>query len=331
MVRLEARVEYDFFMGFANKFLSGNTDVEHFEKFKMLDYRHNFRVFNDDNLFDEKKSFYLGYIHNTEKPGSSGKKKYKLVIEFNPNKMLMDFGLLNTVLSWFFCDVDNVKFVSCDICTDFEGIAIDSVIVDKGSKRTFIDYQKNGGRGLYIGKRGSNGQVKVYDKAKELGLKDKVLTRWEGHFTFEHLYLNMVLAQGFVIDECLPRVSFPTGEQVDVIDDLRLRCVVECVRNGFVRLDDFEKRYRQKIRKCLENTSYTHIDNASLKDLRTTIISFFIDYYNVFCCNDGKKLSQDLIKKDSTKSVEKVESGGNGKKKTRAELMAENQLKLESL
>jgi len=328
MIRLETKVENDFFMNFANRFLSGNPMVKHYEKFRPLDYRHNFEVHIENDAFEDfTGSFFLGFFHNMEKPSDSPFKKYKLVIEFNPNKVLMDFGLLNDVLSRFFADVNTCRLVSCDICTDIEGIPIDSVIVDRGLKRTFIDYQKDGGRGLYIGKRGSNGQVKVYNKAKELGMKDTILTRWECHLVLPDLWLNRILAQGFQLEKCLPKISFPIfGGQVDIIDDAKFRCIMHCIETGFVHVTDFERKYAKKIRSYLEDTTLKHIDDNSLIDLRKTIIAFFIEYYNMFAVFDGVKISQNLIKKEEVVSQKVVKEK---ERKNREQLMKKCQMMID--
>lgn len=294
MIRLVTRVQIGDFDLFNRQYLACNPSVNSYMKSRLQDYRYNFAV-EETALYMQMtgenggdyvpcNKFYFAYQHNQEQIKTSELTKYNLVIEFNPNKCDIACGLLNRILKKFFNDVHETKVVSADFCTDIEGVPIGNVMVDRGLKRTYIDYQSNNGRTLYVGKRGTNGQVKVYDKAAELGLKNKVLTRYECHLVFEDLFADMIMGRGFSISDCLPKVYFDSGQEKldeELMEDVKLRCCVMAVKNGYANIKEFNRKYREKIMPYLENTAKVIIDNSVLKTIRETIITWFFWYCKV--------------------------------------------------
>jgi len=284
MVRLVVPVRMGDFVTFCNQYLSIHPAVKEYHSFRPKDYRYNYSV-EDDFLYIKDygimtdfgevtcNKFYFAYQHNMEEVSGSDLKKYNLVLEYNPNKCDITRGLLSKLLHRFFNDEQKVRFVSCDICCDFENLTMDNVVVDMKYKQTFVDYRMNGGRTFYVGKRGSNGQVKIYDKAAEQKMKDKVLTRWEVHLTFDDLYMNMILGRAVVVKECLPTVYFGGGQE-KLIEDVKMRCCVMAIKEGYANLKEFSRPYREKIKPYLGDTAQVVIDNTNCKELRETIITY---------------------------------------------------------
>ena len=62
---------------------------------------------------------------------------------------------------------------------------IDNFVYDKNRKRYTYNMTGNNGRTIYLGRRGSNGSVKIYDKAAERGITDRNWTRYEVTLTFD--------------------------------------------------------------------------------------------------------------------------------------------------
>ncbi|GEM_PF-5630675 len=290
MVRMVTKVTLDSFKDFQERYVPNNPCVKHYLGFKKQDYHYNFAIdeMSAMSLLDletcntcyPNNRFYVGYQHNQEKLMDFGGKHYNMVVEFNPNKCDMTFGLLNVILKRFFHNVHDIRVVSADFCCDIPDIPLDNVTIDMGRRRSYCEMRRNGGRGFYIGTRGSNGNVKIYDKAKELGLENKTLTRYECHLTFEDLYADMIMGRGFCINDCLPTVYFDSG-QMKLIEDVKLRCCVMAVKNGTAQLKEFNRKYREKIMPYLEDTAKVVIDNSVLKTIRETIISWFFEYCKV--------------------------------------------------
>ena len=287
MIRLVTKVSQSEYNTFFMQYVPNNFCIKQYLGYKKQDYHYNLSI-DETAVYNEvdmstgstiipNNRFYVGYQHNQERLVEFSGKKYNMVIEFNPSKCDITMGLLKIILKRFFYDVHSIKVVSADFCTDVEGVPLDNVTIDMGRRRTYIDYQTDKGRTKYVGRRGSNGQVKVYDKAKELGIENKILTRWECHLAFEDLYADMVMGRGFRIADCLPTVYFDNGQEM-LIEDVKLRCCVMAVKNGYVNIKEFDTRYRQKIKPYLEDTAKLVIDNTNLKNIRETIISWFFWY-----------------------------------------------------
>ncbi|WP_313527164.1 hypothetical protein [Anaerotignum sp.] len=287
MIRMVTKVTQDNFNTFYMRYVPNNPCIKSYLGYKKQDYHYNLAVdemsamavldFETGVSRIPNNRFYVGYQHNQETLMEFGGKPYNMVIEFNPNKCDVTCGLLNTILKKFFNDVHIIRVVSADFCCDVPDIPLDNVTIDMGRRRSYCEMRKNGGRGFYIGTRGSNGNVKIYDKAKELGLENKILTRYECHLAFDDLYADMIMGRGFCINDCLPTVYFDSG-QMKLIEDVKLRCCVMAVKNGYADIKEFNPRFREKIKPYLEDTAKLIIDNSALKAIRETIITYFFDY-----------------------------------------------------
>lgn len=277
MIRLSVKVSLSDFRFFYAS-LMDNPEVSQYVGKGMSEYHYNFSV--QENLHNSVSGvldsaynrFFFAYQHNSEK-GMSDYGKFTFLIEYNPNKCFVEFGLLNFILREFFNDVDKIQLRSCDLCCDFHGVPIDSFVFDKNRKRYVCDLVGNNGRTIYIGKRGSNGRVKIYDKAAELGLKDDVISRYEVTLAFDNLCFSRILFSHFDVDVNLPQVYVTTGQTL-LLTDSKLRAAVLCVQNGLMSLNDFAKDFRKKIRTYLENTSSFCIDDTVKENLSITILDY---------------------------------------------------------
>lgn len=299
MVRLEVLEKVCNFDMFCKIYFSKSSDVEEWICNDIKAYKHNVKIEESFELglpsefLDKKRpgrplgvnKFWLGYWHNSEELKGCGhhkKSSHKLVIEFNPNKCDIREGLLNKVLKMFFSDYIKVSLKSCDICLDLHGIHIDDMVYSKELKRRVVDYMDNGGRTMYFGERGSNGSVKVYDKAAEQKA-DKVWTRWETTLKFSELPLGLAYRGAFKISGSLPTVYFKRPFDYDSLDvDAKLKSALICVHKGYMKLEDFDYRYRQKIKTHLGDTSYIVIDETVKPDIHKTIVTYFVEYARVF-------------------------------------------------
>lgn len=103
--------------------------------------------------------------------------KWTTIVRINPNKQELTPQGVIELLAYVFEDLTQVHVTSFDEKVDLENMTVDDVV--KGLKipysRSIQDYEEET---YYSGKRGGQ-QTKVYDKAKESGIKNKVLTRIE--------------------------------------------------------------------------------------------------------------------------------------------------------
>lgn len=103
--------------------------------------------------------------------------KWTTMVRINPNKQELTLQGVLDLLAYVFEDLSQVHVASFDEKIDLENMTVDEVV--KGLKipysRSMKDYADTT---YYSGKRGGQ-QTKVYDKAKEAGIKGRVMTRIE--------------------------------------------------------------------------------------------------------------------------------------------------------
>ena len=128
--------------------------------------------YNYDIEIEDGKSFWFGFLHNTEKREERNE-FYNFTIEFNPNK-IKDNKILMYILglsgSWY------IK--SYDLAMDLK-ININELNVDfSGRKEKKIISRGYDDKTIYLGK--GDGRIKVYNKKKESNINNiKNLTRVE--------------------------------------------------------------------------------------------------------------------------------------------------------
>lgn len=277
MVRLETRIMIDKFEEIFSAF-KNLPQVEYYQKFSISDYRHNF-VFkeckNEKNVFNglcEYNSFWVGFFHNSAKK----MQKQSCVIEFNPNKCDVGFGLLQRILNCFFKDCLNTFVRSLDIAVDLHNVDINNVVCDKCNKRNYVEMVQNGAKTIYMGARGQNGRVKIYDKAKEQKLSDDVKwCRYEITLKFENLRMIQILGDKFDFD-----VGFPDVYILDDIqcDDVKMKCYLLCIKSGQVKINEFSKDIRKKIKQVLDTLAIKKIDEGLKPQIHNLIINYFTNY-----------------------------------------------------
>ena len=203
MIRLESKVNVADFTEFmnSNKQLMCD-DMQYFQSFRHSDYRHLWRIEQLGSMgrFD----YALMLQHNMEKPSQF----HNLVIEYNPNKCVYE-GFLLLLLTKFFGSRSYVK--QTDMALDVD-VDMDAILFLNTHFEKFQMIKKKGGRGWYFGERGV-GQVKVYDKAAELGMTVGVLTRIE-----KTIKIDRVLRDSYSFD--FMGLTYPELYVPDVLDTL---------------------------------------------------------------------------------------------------------------
>lgn len=154
---------------------NSNVTYRHMTRFDA--YRHNFS-FKDYNAFGEECGFWVGIEHNSLAKDSGAYAKVDVTLEYNPNKCLGS-PLLEFVVNSFFKDNCKVEVKSFDLAIDlpFNITCIKPVL--KGNRSYRPQFYGGDNQTHYIGSRGSDGAIKIYNKARESGLKGVQLTRYE--------------------------------------------------------------------------------------------------------------------------------------------------------
>lgn len=150
-----------------------DPQLEYWDSFKWDRYRHNWLYKNDDY------SFYFGYKSNIGTTEANNKFRLK----YNPNKVSPDDNKLKALLNIFKYRKGTPYITWVDIAFDYQGLTTSDLILDKGKKSEWKihNYANKSDLTYYIGKSGTNGSVKVYDKAFEetKGLATYNKTRYE--------------------------------------------------------------------------------------------------------------------------------------------------------
>lgn len=138
------------------------------------DFKYNYNI-----KIKEGKSFWFGFIHNSEllnKKGSlqNTKTVFNFTLEFNPNKLELR-GILLYIIRLIYVHNGIVK--SIDLAMDIPFNILDIGGFDKGRKKDFRMFSQGGdNRTYYMGR--TNNRIKIYNKKLESGL-DRELTRIE--------------------------------------------------------------------------------------------------------------------------------------------------------
>lgn len=235
MVRLRVKVHKDFVENFNSKFLAHNPNVEFYETYKMKGFRENWRI-TQLSIFENQEdfSFWMGYRHNSERASN----KYYLTLEYNPNKC-MEIGLLGEIINRFFCTI-KTQIVSCDIACDVEGVNIRDVVVDKLGKQCKKTFDYGGDNITYYLGSGI-GRIKIYNKAREQGLKNVDLTRYEVSISIKEDIWSM---QGFYYEGTLSPLYLKDSHYSG---DETLQAILYAVEHGY-NIEDLSRRYKEKVR-----------------------------------------------------------------------------------
>lgn len=250
MIRLKTSVYYKDFEFFAKKY-EYDPQVDIRNKFGFKDYKHNFY------FKDILGSFWMGYYHNTEK----SEEYHNLVIEYNPNKVQKSKHLQEILKTYF----SNKEFVvvSCDIAIDLHNVDMKhDIFWDKGAKKIYKEFREGDSMTIYMGS-GAN-KVKIYDKAKEQGLKDDI--KWTRYEVSMRVDTPVTELNTFKYRAKLPEIYIiPTFRYDFDLNDTDW-CLIQGIVNGVYSVDQLGRKKREKIRTALEKQSKFVPDNSRLSD-----------------------------------------------------------------
>lgn len=300
MLRLETRVDFEDIERFFDERLIFNPYVEQYLRNGIQDYRYNFKI-NETYSYatpfgavNGENNFFVAYKHNSE---ITYKRRFNLIIEYNPNKCNTGEGLLHLILDRYFKRLAHINVKSCDVCCDMFDIGIDDVSYDLNRKTTRKDYITAKGHTIYLGERASHGQVKIYDKGAEQKT-DKKWTRWEttlklnNSITFAHLLSGLVTND--IINANLPTVYIGDNGQLGC-DDIIIKCAVNAIKTGFAKLSDFTYHQRKKIKPYLADTALYTIGNKEMPLIIDAIVTYLKKYVNEFNIGEYRRPSDIVL------------------------------------
>ena len=215
---------------------------------------------------EEGKSFWFGFLHNTEKRDERNE-FYNFTIEFNPNK-IKDNKILMYILglsgSWY------IK--SYDIAIDLK-ININELNVDFLGRQEMKIFSKGyDDKTIYLGK--GDGRIKVYNKKKESNINNiKDLTRIEISRELDDFDIRDI--KFFNYDDRFPSIylnqyvySFSDYE------DKTLLAILYAVQSGYP-IKDLTKTYKKKIKNLLQGGYKILFDKKSVNQVVSSTIFFY--------------------------------------------------------
>lgn len=241
--------------------------VDYVEKFynsyRISEFQYNYVI-----ELCEDKSFWFGFMHNSEKREEGELTSYNFTIEFNPNKIKDNkclMYLLNFTGNWYIKSFD----LACDLRVNI----LDVVGYDKGRKKELkIISQGFDNRTVYIGK--SNNRVKIYNKKIESNL-DIVgdLTRVEITCQYDNYAICEVSRFQFsdVFPELFLNDYLYTFKDYE---DRTLFCLLYAVQSG-LSLDCLTRRYKEKIKNLLTGGQKILFSTKSASDILRQVIYFY--------------------------------------------------------
>jgi len=270
MLRLKVHCSDESVQAFFSRF---NCDpiCEYWESRRLKEYKHNWNF--KFMTFDGECSFWVGYYHNSEKSGV----KHNLVLEYNPNKV--DVLLLWDILRTFYSDFKWVQVVSLDVACDMPVNILDVVHSSNGKRK--YRCEKNGGDDIthYYGVRGTDGYTKIYNKSRELGLKDIELTRYE---VSRRLDVPLEYADNITLEwDCLLDVTCIDSYQHSLELNGTERALLYAVMNGYP-LNELPRVNKSKIKKILSESAGNTLDSTMFGKC---INDFFKQLKNNICFN----------------------------------------------
>lgn len=233
-----------------------NMDRKYYEYKAWQDNRINRYKYNVSFELADGNGFYVGFVQNAEKDG-----KKSLVIRFNPNKIdyyeeipFMEHPL-RKIITKHYRSQKIIELMEFDLAIDIQ-CRIENLIVKKPDRiRTYNHAVYKGVETYYFGERGTE-QIKVYDKAQELGLgKEFPLTRIE--YTIKQ---PKRLVNGYNLHYDYKIIDiYATGQNIgkqltfEEKVDKTANALYYAVLHGY-NVNELTRTYKRKVSSMLENS-----------------------------------------------------------------------------
>lgn len=299
MVRLSTEVKKTLFQEVMNKFtddISFMSFCTYREMKQISAYRHNFTIKgslgadekefekvardfygNEFSIEKEKTySFWLGAGHNSKAQHSTS---IDVVIEYNPNKCGSS-EFLKYILKRLFINNPLTVVKKIDFAIDIYH-NIKNIILFRDSHCQYRLFDNCGDNIThYMRERGSNGHLKIYNKAREEKLQDVNKTRYEITLKID---MDLRYIQFYQVDfGIFPKISIRDLEQQikfsDSVDSEKISSVDIVLTDACIdvpeRLKELPYRKRKKIEVLMENL-YKKIDFTECSQIQTTINEYF--------------------------------------------------------
>ena len=270
MLRLKTYISYIEFKEL--EFFLNTYHKAHIKKFWCSDrvqcFHYNYLI-----EIEESKTFWLGFLHNSESVAfHKGDKTYNLTIEFNPNKIKE-----HSILIYILKSYGNWLIRSFDMAMDIRVNILD-LIFDIGRRRKMVTTSYGNDNLSYAVGEGK-GRYKIYNKKRESSLNIVGdLTRVEVTFQYDDYPMAdlkyIEIEKAYLPDIFLNRYVMSLSDNVS--QDSTLSAVLYAVQHGFP-IKNLSRRYRDKIKELLEGGSRVNFYEVNVRQaLNKCIFAYFL-------------------------------------------------------
>lgn len=178
--------------------------VTGYESHKITSCRYNYTIKNNSaKVFGMKMqsgTIYLGIEPNWSKDKNKGFRD--LIVEYNPNKVnISDFKQMKFLQH---IKIDRIEIKSMDIALDIPADISDFVVHKRHGSEYKAMIEHNKLETIYLGAFGTNGHIKIYDKAKE---QKEHLIKWTRfEITYKNLGFMDIRDEQVILDTKLPKI-----------------------------------------------------------------------------------------------------------------------------
>ena len=213
----------------------------------------------------------IGYKHNSIR---NNEEFFTMRIEFNPAKNGVEYERFWEIFKELFFSFEK-RIKQFDLAFDVP-VDIKRLFAVSLSGRQRAYYKST----MYFGSSGNTGRLKVYDKKSELEEKqgvtvvDEHKTRIEYTYRFEEPYTVQILSKA--------DSSINKEYTIVVLNEEKLtgeiKAAVLGVHYGYMKMNEFTRTTKVKIKKALESMEQLDLDHAYL-NARTRIVKQIASYF----------------------------------------------------
>lgn len=278
----------------------------------------------------EMGTFTLMFLNNCKDNGSNVNRTVEFKVDFNPNKFIYNSPVM-MFLSYLLHLSKSCKITSADFTMDIPNVSSKDLVVDRYQKSD-LKFQDSGFGDTYcatwnIGKTGSKNDIIVYQKNAEILAKKEQkyygndyleyaspMCRVEEKIPFSDLdfkkFINeppfhnpdtlvgvLDIGKKYIKngrDYIFSNDSYLVDKDGNEID-ISIRCELYAIKNGFVKLDDFPRRKKERLKKLILTSSSTVTVNFSYTEFIPILYNICATIYKLTEITDSEEKYNDIV------------------------------------
>lgn len=246
--------------------------------------------------------------------GNDGKRKNRLRVEFNPNKLKYeDNAVFRYILR--FLKPYRVKFKRFDVCKDYVGTDTRFCFLQETHKKAItreFTCEKTRGKTLYFGDMNKKG-VRLYNKRSEMISQDKKdigyeCSRYEYRETL-HKYEFLHNCNKYTLSTVLPVVGAVNFGFMEALKDTKLQAsdkvILKALLNREISIGDFDDITANKYKKILKDLSVATLTLTEL-DIQAVLMKFWIRFNDMYNANKEELEALAVERKEIQQTIDDI-------------------------